>query len=905
MDERARQEWAQADAAFDHLLDLDPALRAAALAAMDLAPAVRARVERLLAADAGSASPLDRPLAGGPAASGLEGQVIDRWRLGPEIGRGGMSVVHAAEAVDRPGRRAALKLLTTGALAADGLERFRREQAILARLSHPHIAPLYDAGVTADGTPWLAMALVDGVRIDAWCRQRALDVESRVRLLLDVCDAVAHAHQALVIHRDLKPGNVMVDASGHVRLLDFGIARLDDASDGERTATSHRALTPDYAAPEQFTGAPPSTAMDVWGIGALAYQLLTGQPPRAAAAIDGSLTRPSRAVAEGHFGDSTRTLHARRIQRGDLDAIVLKTLAPDPERRYASVALLAEDLRRWLAGQPVTAQPPTLRYRAGKFVRRHRGAVAAATIAVLGVLGGLGVSLWQAHRAELAAAEARAQAARAEAAQARAEAQLKRAESLRDFLTRIFGAVDLDRPSGERPSLDDLLEAGARQAVEATDLEPSIQADMLATIGRVHLLARSPERGTELLDAAIARGREAGDAGAVVLARALMWRGLADGNRSDEPVDQSPFAEAEALLAAKAPDSPMRIEVRRSWAWARLLGLDFEGALALLAPILDGSWDGPEPSEADRLALLERVALIHDRLGDIKAAKAAYDEVIAATRRGGDVGTRSFAIILANASGTDIEAGALGDAEARVREALAIYAAIGDHPSPYAGSAWIRLGQVQEAMGRFAEAREAYDTGNREWAALRGVEPEDYAYAWSARGLLAATALDDAGARSALERFLDIAARRGNDIRGDRALVEAELAGARCALGEVEASARLEGARAALVAGAHDRIRAAFAIGLADARCALVGGDAAAALAALDAAAGAAPSAVGTEARDARAALVRVEALRLAGNTEAAQRVAGDAIDRLDAAGLAGHPYRARLVARRAEGQHR
>lgn len=897
MDDRTRQEWAEADAVFDRLLDLEPHLRTSALAAMDLSPAVRTRVERLLAADAEAATPLDRPLGGGIEGRGLEGQVIDRWRLGPEIGRGGMSVVHAAESVDRPGRRAALKLLTTGALAADGLERFRREQAILARLSHPHIAPLYDAGITADGTPWLAMALVDGVRIDAWCRERALDVAARVRLLLDVCDAVAHAHQALVIHRDLKPGNVLVDPSGHVRLLDFGIARLDDASDGERTATSHRALTPDYAAPEQFTGAPPSTAMDVWGIGALAYQLLTGRPPRAAAAVDGSLTRPSRAVADGHFGDSATTLRARRIQRGDLDAIVLKALAPDPEQRYASVALLAEDLRRWLAGQPVLAQPPTLRYRAGKFVRRHRGAVAATAIAVLGVLGGLAVSLWQAHRAELAAAEARAQAARAEAAQARAETQLRRADSLRDFLTRLFAATDRDRAADAMPTIADLLERGAAQARAAADLDPAVQADMLATVGRLYALGGKPAEAVPLLDQAIERARAAGETARLELARALMWRGLADANRSDEPADQSRFAEADALLAAAAPDSPLRIEVRRSWSWVRVTALDFEGALALLAPILDGGWDGPKPSEADRLALLERLALIHYRLGDIAAAKAAYDEVIAATRRGGEVGTRSFAIILANASGIDISAGALGDAEARAREALSIYAAIGDWPSQYAGSAWIRLGHVLEAMGRFTEAREAYDTGNREWAALRGVEPEDYAYAWSARGLLAATALDDASARSALERFLEIAARRGIDIRGDRALVEAELAGARCALGEVGASAGLDAARTALAAGAHERARAAFAIGLADARCALARDDAAAALAALDAAAEAAPSAPGTEARDARAALIRVEALRRAGEVEAAQAVSREALGRLDAAGLGQHPYRARFAA--------
>lgn len=888
--------WAEADAIFDRLLDLEPGERASALAAMTLDPEVRARVEQMLAADASQGSILDQEMLSvlPPAPdAGLAGQVLGRWRLGPEIGRGGMAVVHAAEAIDQPGLRAAVKLLTTGALAADGLDRFRREQAILARLSHPHIAPLLDAGLTADGTPWLAMARVEGLRIDDWCRQRRADVSTRVRLVLDVCDAVAHAHQALVIHRDLKPGNVLVDADGHVRLLDFGIARLVDDADGERTATTHRALTPDYAAPEQFAGAPPSTAIDVWGIGALLYQLLTGRPPRAAAALDGSLTRPSRAVADDQFGDATTTQRARREQRGDLDAIVLKALAPEPAQRYPSVSLLAEDLRRWLDGQPVLAQPPTLRYRAGKFVRRHRGAVAAATIAVLAILGGLAVSLWQAHRAERAATEARAHAERAEAAQARAEAQLRRADSLREFLTRLFAATDRDRAADAMPTVAELLERGATKARESTDLDPAVQADMLATVGRLYALAGKPERAAPLLDAAIDRARAAGEAGTVELARALMWRGMA-GDRDHGTSGEAYFAEAAALLAQHAPLAPFRVELIAQWAWTRAVELDPDGALALLSPVLDGSWDGPEPTPAQRGRLLAARAQIESRQDRLDAAAATYAELIAIQRES-QPGSRDLAIALANAAGVDFRRGAHAEAESRVREALAIYDAIGDWPSQYAGSARIRLGQVLEAMGRFAEARAAYDDGNREWAALRGVDAERYPYAWSARGLLAATALDDAGARAALTRFLDLARAAGLDVRGDRALIEAELAGARCGLGDPSGARGVDAAREALAAGAYDRTRAAFAIELAAARCALAAGDPDGALTALEAIAGVAPSGPGTAARDARAALVRIEALARRGETNAARGVAHDAIERLDAAGLAQHPYRGRF----------
>jgi hypothetical protein len=898
MDEHDQRDWLLADAAFDQLLDLAPDLRESALASMDLSPAVRARVARLLAADANAASPLDRPLTIAAATRTLEGQVIDRWRLGPEIGRGGMSVVHAAEAVDHPGRRAALKLLTAGALAGEGLDRFRREQVILSRLSHPHIAPLYDAGIAADGTPWLAMALIEGVRIDAWCRERDLGVAARVRLLLDVCDAVAHAHQALVIHRDLKPGNVLVDREGHVRLLDFGIARLGDESDGERTATTHRALTPDYAAPEQFTGAPPSTAMDIWGIGALAYQLLTGKPPRAAAAMDGSLTRPSRAVAEGHFGDSTLTQRARRIQRGDLDAIVLKALAPDPAQRYASVAVLAEDLRRWLAGQPVLAQPPTLRYRAGKFVRRHRGAVAAATIAVIGVLGGLGVSLWQAHRAELAAAEARDQATRAEAAQARAEAQLRRADSLREFLTRLFGASDPDRPAAERPTLDSLLDIGARRALDAKDIDPAVQADMLTTIGRVHLLTQDRAKALELLEAAVKRAREAGAEGSVELARALLWLGQARSDGDSTRWTDVELREAAAVLEAHAPQSPLRIEVANARAFQRMAQLDPRAALALIDPILDASWGGPAPSTDERKRLLDTAAMLRLQTGDVAGARRAFDEAILIERDAGRQSTRGFAITLANSAAAEIAVGALDQAEARAREAIAIHDRIGAQPNAYRASAKLRLGQALIARGDFSAALAAVDDSNREWATLRGLDTEDYAYTHLARGRLYANALDPEATLSHLTRFSDLSTKQGLNIAGFRAEVDGERALALCATGRADQGRRLiASAHAALAAGAHDAAEAGSVITEAQARCALSAGDAPTAVSTLDDAARVQTLGTLSPARRLRPQLLRCEALLALDRGAECRTLANAAIAELDALDLAGHPYRARFSA--------
>src|SRR5690606_38128740 len=310
-------------------LDLPVQERAAALAAMTMAPAMRQRVGRLLAAQT-DAGPLDLalPKAAWRAAptDALSGRQLGRWLLQHEIGRGGMAVVYRAQSLAGPtGQIAAVKVLSLGAVARSGHERLFVEQQALLRLRHPFIASLYETGLADDDTPWLAMELVEGESIDAWCAKRALGDQDRGRLVLQVAEALAYAHRNLVIHRDIKPSNVMVDRDGHVRLLDFGTARLAAALRG-RTGTATPALTPAYAAPQQLLGAPPSTSMDVHGLGALLRRLL-----------------------------ETRSRGERRT-RGDLDTILSKALAGQPESRYASVEAMADDLTRWLERRPIQAR---------------------------------------------------------------------------------------------------------------------------------------------------------------------------------------------------------------------------------------------------------------------------------------------------------------------------------------------------------------------------------------------------------------------------------------------------------------------------------------------------------------------------------------------------------------------
>ena len=410
----------------------DPALRE------ELAALLRVRPEAEAALDAWAAQiPPVRALADGPGV--LPHLQVGPYRLVREVGRGGMGTVFLAERADgQYVQRVALKLIRSGGASAEAQRRFRAERQILARLAHPGIARLLDGGLTPpapdapDGLPYLVMEYVAGEELPAYCDARGLGLDARLALFLQVGDAVAYAHRNLVVHRDLKPSNVLVtegeasEGEPAVKLLDFGIARLldDEHADGTATETGAHALTPAYAAPEQIRGEAATTATDVYALGVLLYELLTGQrpfrlqgrspaeaervlastvPPRPSTA----LTRAADAPALARVRADTPPRLARRL-RGDLDTIVLKALATEPTRRYATVEAFADDLRRYRAHLPVRARPDTTAYRTARFVRRHRAGVAAGLLVAVAVLGGAGVALWQGRVARLEAQKAEA-----------------------------------------------------------------------------------------------------------------------------------------------------------------------------------------------------------------------------------------------------------------------------------------------------------------------------------------------------------------------------------------------------------------------------------------------------------------------------------------------------------------
>jgi serine/threonine-protein kinase len=444
------------------------------------------------------------------------GQTVGAYKLVSLVGQGGMGTVWLAERSDgRFEGRVAVKFLNFALAGRGGEDRFKREGAILARLSHPHIAKLLDAGVSAGGHPHLVLEYIEGEPIDEYCDRRNLGVEARVRLFLDVLGAVSHAHANLIVHRDIKPTNVLVSKDGQVKLLDFGIAKLLRAEGQERTETlltreGESALTPEYAAPEQITGAPVTTATDVYQLGVLLYVLLAGQHPTKRGGsspvelmksiLEVDPERPSEARASKRKGKADSTLpdiradKTRRELRGDLDTIILKALRKNPAERFGAVNELADDLVRYLRNEPIRARPDTIRYRATKFVRRHRAAVAFATLAVVGTLTGLVGTVFQARRARIQ---------RDFALQ-----QVERSEILNEFHQFLLSDA---APSGKPLKVNELLRR-AEQIVERQHAgNDTNRVQLLISIGRQYLEQDEQSSARRLLEEAYNASRGLSD----------------------------------------------------------------------------------------------------------------------------------------------------------------------------------------------------------------------------------------------------------------------------------------------------------------------------------------------------------------------------------------------------------
>ncbi|HEU4631671.1 MAG TPA: protein kinase [Gemmatimonadaceae bacterium] len=661
---------------FDAVVELDPSDRATFLdhACRD-EPAVRREVEALLAAFEGTRTDALFPtlFRADHAAMLAVGQRVGPYRLVREVGEGGMGVVFEAVRED-VGKTVALKLVRHGRLASpEHLRRFHLEQRVLARLEHANIARLLDAGVTDSGLPYLVMEYVEGEPIDRYCDARRLTVEQRLGIFGQVCDAVQYAHRHLVVHRDLKPSNIAVTHEGVVKLLDFGIATLladDGGTDGRLTRTGMAMLTPEYAAPEQVRGAAVTTASDVYALGLLLFELLTGRRPfRRESRSTPELLRavceeepepPSRVVRKTHTesrGDGAREpltpdeiADARRMApprlgrrlAGDLDTIVLHALRKEPERRYGSVQALREDVDRHLAGLPVRARGDSLSYRSRKFVRRHRAAVAAAALVLLTLAAGVVATV--------------AQARRAEAERAIAQQRFRDMRSLAGALVSDVHDVIVDLP-GALPARATLvtraLEHLRRLDRQASD-DPALQREIADAYVKLGLVQGNPT-GANLGDLAAAR---ASFARALSIAQALVATDSTDrAARRTLALAHEKLSDADAWVG----DLPQAVEHARHALeqWERLAadgsaGVAAQRAVAMSHIKLGDVLGNPNlPSLSDTaaattqyreaLALMRAVpgdslrdwttrrllALVHERLGAMLSLAGRHAEAIA------------------------------------------------------------------------------------------------------------------------------------------------------------------------------------------------------------------------------------------------------------------------------------
>lgn len=447
----------------------------------------------------------------------LENQVIDAWRLGKRIGVGGMGSVFLATRADGSFEQTvALKVVKKGMDTENVVRRFRNERQILAKLEHPNIARVIDGGVTEDGRPYFVMEYVDGVPITEYCDQNRLTVQQRLELFRKVCNAVHYAHQGLVVHRDLKPSNILVTAEGIPKLLDFGIAKLlDEPDDLHLTRTGMQLLTPAYASPEQLRNESATTQTDVYTLGVILYELLSGRRPfevqRSAAELRqlilaGDPIRPSTALTQQPLSEDkndasttvekvseARGMRAERLRKslqGDLDTICLMALRSDPSMRYASVDQMAADIARHIGGLPVIARPDSLGYRLGKFVRRNRAGVIGATIAIITFL--TTVSFYTVRLAE-------------ERDFALSEQQ--KANEVVRFVTGLFEVSDPSESRGEEVSARQLLDEGALQIRNELANRPGVQATMMRVLGEVYYSLGAIEQGESLISEALEKQR--------------------------------------------------------------------------------------------------------------------------------------------------------------------------------------------------------------------------------------------------------------------------------------------------------------------------------------------------------------------------------------------------------------
>ncbi|MEM6647128.1 MAG: serine/threonine-protein kinase, partial [Bacteroidota bacterium] len=610
------------------------------------------------------------------------GQRLGPYRLVRELGHGGMGTVFLAERDDEQfAQQVAVKIVRTGLLTPDVVQRFRQERQILARLQHEHIARLYDGGVTEQGVPYLVMEYVEGTPITQYADDQRLTTRQRLALFQKVCGAVQYAHQNLVVHRDLKPSNILVTPDGTVKLLDFGIAKLveDDEALGLTAAvtrTGLRLMTPEYAAPEQIKGEAVTTTSDVYALGVLLYELLTGHRPYklearlqheiARVILEEEPTHLSTIVGEALTvteGGTTAmrtpdTISAargttpdalRRQLRGDLDRVVLKALRKEADRRYATVSGFAEDLERYLDGLPVSAQPDRVGYRVRKFVQRNRIGVSLAAVLMLTVVGFM-VALALQQAATVRERD-------------RAQAEAEKATAVTDFVLGLFEAADPNNSKGAEVTARELLAEGETRIENDLADQPAVQATMRHTIGDVYYHLGEYEAAVEQTKAALEQRRALhGDVHASV-SETLGNLGLTYWAQSK--YDEAEVAHREALAINRVVHPALHIETAK---------------------------------------MMHNLAINRTDQGALAEAESLYVEAIAMYRALSEEDTEELASSLGALGLLYRRRGAYAEAEAHYRDGLAMNERLHGDDHPEVTTALYNLASVLTIEGRYEES---------------------------------------------------------------------------------------------------------------------------------------------------------------------------------------------------------
>ncbi len=646
------------------------------------------------------------------------GRNIGRYRIVRSIGAGGMGVVYLAERSDAQFKKlVAIKLVHAGIVTGEIVTRFSTERQALANLEHPNIARLLDGGLTDCGLPYLVMEYVDGVVLDQHCDDLALSIVERLRLFRSVCDAVHSAHQNLIVHRDLKPSNILVSASGHVKLLDFGIAKILDPQHGAieptHTMTGHRAMTPRYASPEQICGEPVSTSTDVYSLGVVLFQLLTGRMPYDVPttgthpALEHQPMKPSALFV--HNDEETTSVCAsrgvdmRRLRRmlcGDLDTIVLKTLRKEPQRRYSSVHELSEDIARYLSGHPVRAQRDTMWYRTNRFIRRNWLPVFAASVMVVALVGGLiATTMMYFQMEEARQAEARQRRAAVEEAEA--------AQQVTTFLQEMLGSLDPEFALGRDVSVLENMLADAELRLKSDSASPRVAAALHSTIGHTYKGLGNYEQAEKHLIRAIELGRSQGKPNPRLLGYALCILGRTCVARGE--YERAESLSREALDLVTGNDDPQLVADLQSnlGDLLRIRG-DYSGARELLnsALTMNRSINGSNDRRvAQSLAGLGLLLQAEGRLTE------AEDLLVEAVRIGRAVlppNDPRLAIMLHNLGWVSIGTKKHGQAEASLSEALDIRRRVLPPDHPRIGVTMAALATTLSAQGKHREAADSY-----------------------------------------------------------------------------------------------------------------------------------------------------------------------------------------------------